>query len=97
LKDDTDSLLATAKSIEGGLNGIMGIKAMMTSSAEAQMIRKMFSERMREFITDDSLYELLLPKFSVGCRRLTPVCYSVLRALYECEIDLTGYVRVIRS
>ena len=72
LKDDTDSLVDLAKSIEGGLNGILGIKAMSTASAEQKMVRKRFEERMREFITNDKLYNLLLPNFAVGCRRLTP-------------------------
>jgi cation diffusion facilitator CzcD-associated flavoprotein CzcO len=64
--------MKTAKSIEGSLNGIMGIKAMMTSSAESQTVRKFFQNRMRERLTDDEIFHQLLPDFSVGCRRLTP-------------------------
>lgn len=64
--------MTTAKSIEDGLNGIQGIKAMMTSSAESQMVRKLFQTRMREYLTDDKIYRPLLPDFAVGCRRLTP-------------------------
>ncbi|KAK3713540.1 hypothetical protein LTR37_008498 [Vermiconidia calcicola] len=48
------------------------IKAMSTASTEQKMARKRFEERMREFITNDKLYNLLLPNFAVGCRRLTP-------------------------
>lgn len=36
------------------------------------MARKQFSDRMREFIPDDEIYDMLLPNFAVGCRRLTP-------------------------
>lgn len=66
-----------AKSIEGGLNGIHGIKVMMTGSREARAARKQFSDRMREFIPDDEIYDMLLPNFAVGCRRLTPGGKSV--------------------
>lgn len=45
----------------------------MTSSAEAQMVRKRFADRMKEFITHEGIYQSLLPDFAVGCRRLTPV------------------------
>lgn len=71
-KKDTDSLVDVAKSIEDGLNGIHGIKMMMTGSTEAKAARKQFGDRMREFLPDDDLYEKLLPNFPVGCRRLTP-------------------------
>lgn len=72
LKDDTDYLLRTAKSIEDGLNGITGIKAMMTSSAESRQVRKYFQKRMRRLLEDDEVYRQLLPGFPIGCRRLTP-------------------------
>ena len=71
-KEDTDSLMKTAKSIEGGLNAILGIKAMMRNSAEAKAARKHVANRMKEFIPDDEIYQQLLPDFSLGCRRLTP-------------------------
>lgn len=72
LKDNTEYLLSTAKTIEGGLNGITGIKAMMTSSAESRQVRKYFQERMRRLLENDDVYQQLLPDFAVGCRRLTP-------------------------
>lgn len=72
LKEDTDSLVDLAKSIEGGLNGIHGIKVMMTGSQEAKAARHQFASRMKEFISDDEIYDMLLPNFPVGCRRLTP-------------------------
>lgn len=64
--------MRTAKSIEGSLNAGMGVKAMITASAEARAVRKHFETRMRSFLTDDEIYEQLLPPFAVGCRRLTP-------------------------
>lgn len=73
LKDDTDALVDLAKSIEGGLNSIHGIKAMMASSAEALMARTRFGDRMREHITDDDIFKILIPEYPFGCRRLTPV------------------------
>lgn len=45
---------------------------MMRHSAEAKAARDHVAKRMKDFITDDELYNLLLPGFSLGCRRLTP-------------------------
>lgn len=45
---------------------------MMTGSREAKAARKQFADRMKEFIPDDEIYNMLLPTFAVGCRRLTP-------------------------
>ena len=103
LKDDTDSLLAKAKAIEGGLNGILGIKAMMTSSAEAKMVRQRFESRMRDFIPDESIYEQLLPDFAVGCRRLTrgdPFMKAVQKpnvTLHKCAVSKVTESTVIGS
>lgn len=72
LRDDTDALVDLAKSIEGGLNGLSGIKAMMTGSAEAKTAKARFGERMREHITDDDIFKILIPEYPFGCRRLTP-------------------------
>lgn len=67
-----NELLTIARSIEGGLNGIMGIKAMMKHSAESRAVRDYFKKRMGEHLQDPEIFEQLLPNFSVGCRRLTP-------------------------
>lgn len=72
LKDDTDALIEKAKHYEGALNGALGLKAMMTSSAESKIVRKYFASEMRKKIQDDGIFDQLLPDFSVGCRRLTP-------------------------
>ena len=50
----------------------MGIKAMMPKSAEAKAAEAHVAARMKEFIPDDKLYDLLTPSFPLGCRRLTP-------------------------
>ena len=65
-------MLSTAKKIEGGLNQLMGIKALMPNSAEAKAAKAHVASRMKEFITDEKLYDLLTPTFPLGCRRLTP-------------------------
>jgi len=69
---DTTSLLDHAKTIEGKLNTAMGLKAMMTSSAESKAVREYFTKRMRQHIENEEIFQQLLPIFSPGCRRLTP-------------------------
>lgn len=86
-RDDDDHLLATAKGIEDGLNGVMGIKAMMTSSAESRAVKKYFQERMRKHLQDEAVYQQLLPDFSVGCRRLTPGD-PFMRAVQEQNVSI---------
>lgn len=44
----------------------------MPNSAEAKAARAHVEKRMREFIPDDELYDLMTPDFPLGCRRLTP-------------------------
>lgn len=72
MREDTTALVAKAKDLEGKLNTAMGLKAMMTSSAEAKLVKKFFAGLMRDKILDDEIYKKLIPDFSVGCRRLTP-------------------------
>ena len=71
LRENADALVNKAKSIEDKLNTPAGLKAFMVNSAEAKMIRKHFTDRMRKYITDDEIFQQLLPDFAVGCRRLT--------------------------
>lgn len=54
-KNDNAALIAHAKTIEGKLNGAMGLKAMMTSSAEAKIVRDFFTKRMREHLYRDDI------------------------------------------
>lgn len=72
LRNNPSDLLSTAKEIEGGLNQGAGIKALMPNSAEARAAKAHVASRMREFIQDEKLYDLLTPSFPLGCRRLTP-------------------------
>ncbi|CAK1365721.1 putative sterigmatocystin biosynthesis monooxygenase stcW [Cercospora beticola] len=72
LRTNPADLLSTAKEIEGGLNQGAGIKALMPNSAEAKAAKAHVASRMREFIQDEKLYDLLTPSFPLGCRRLTP-------------------------
>lgn len=86
-KNDNAALIAHAKTIEGKLNGAMGLKAMMTSSAEAKIVRDFFTKRMREHLYRDDIFEQLLPTFSPGCRRLTPG-NPFMRAIQEHNVKL---------
>jgi hydroxyversicolorone monooxygenase len=86
-REDTDSLLAAAKKIEGGLNAGMGIKALMPNSAEAKYAKEHVAARMKEFITDDYIYQQLLPSFALGCRRLTPG-NPFMRAVQKSNVTL---------
>jgi cation diffusion facilitator CzcD-associated flavoprotein CzcO len=86
-KNDTDALLATAKKIEGGLNAGMGIKALMPNSAEAKYAKAHVANRMKEFLTDEDIYQRLLPSFALGCRRLTPG-NPFMRAVQKSNVTL---------
>lgn len=86
-KNDNAALIQQAKDIEGKLNGIMGIKGMMTSSAESKIIRDFFTRRMREHLHRDDIFEQLLPTFSPGCRRLTPG-NPYMKAIQESNVNL---------
>lgn len=72
LKGNASALVHKAKFIEDKLNTAPGFKAFMVNSAEARLVRKYYTDRMRRYIADDKVYQQLLPDFAVGCRRLTP-------------------------
>lgn len=72
LKGNAEALVQKAKFIEDKLNTAPGFKAFMVNSAEARMVRKYYTDRMRRYIADNEVYQQLLPDFAVGCRRLTP-------------------------
>ncbi len=69
-RHDTDELVKHAKDIEDQVNGLWG--AFYKNSEAGKMAREMFTTRMREFIKDDRLLKGFTPKFSLGCRRITP-------------------------
>ncbi|KAI1630493.1 flavin-binding monooxygenase-like protein [Exophiala viscosa] len=86
-KNDNAALIKQAKAIEGKLNTAMGLKAMMTQSAEAKIVRDYFTKRMRQHLYRDEIYEQLLPSFSPGCRRLTPG-NPYMKAIQESNVNL---------
>lgn len=65
----------------------MGIKAMMVHSAESRAVRDYFKQRMQKYLTDEEIYQQLLPDFAVGCRRLTPG-NPFMRAVQENNVKL---------
>lgn len=87
LRENADALVTKAKFIEDKLNTPAGLKAFMVNSAEAKMIRKHFTDRMRKYITDDEIFQQLLPDFAVGCRRLTPG-NPYMRAVQEKNVTI---------
>jgi hypothetical protein len=72
LKSDTTALMAKAKELEGKINTARSLKSMMVNSAESKAFRNFFTSKMRDILKNDESYELLLPDFAPGCRRLTP-------------------------
>ncbi|KAL6407340.1 flavin-binding monooxygenase [Ilyonectria robusta] len=87
LKHNPEALVNKAKYIEDKLNTAAGLKAFMTSSAEARLIRDHFTARMRKYIPNDTIFEQLLPDFAVGCRRLTPG-NPYMKAVQEGNVEL---------
>jgi hydroxyversicolorone monooxygenase len=69
-RQDPNSLVAHAKSVEDKVNGFF---FMMYKNAPGQLeAKKIWSERMAEHIKDKRLLEGLTPTWGVGCRRITP-------------------------
>lgn len=69
-RSDMKKLVEHAKYLEGQMNNmwIMFFK----DSEEQKGAAEMFGKRMAEFIKDERLLKGFTPKFSVGCRRITP-------------------------
>lgn len=69
-RDDTRTLVKHAKHLEGEINGLWDL--FFASSEVQTQSQKLFGDRMKEFIKDERLLKGFTPKFSVGCRRITP-------------------------
>lgn len=69
-KSDPEAHLAFRKDLEDRMNRLFPL--FIKDSEEQNVIREMTVESMKEKITDAELVEKLIPKWSVGCRRLTP-------------------------
>jgi hypothetical protein len=67
---DTKKLVKHAKYLEDQINGLWDV--FFTTSQGQKDAQKMFGDRMAEFIKDKRLLKGFTPKFSIGCRRITP-------------------------
>lgn len=67
---DSRHHLETRKEIEKGMNGSFGI---FHSGSEAQMFSRQYMlSEMQKKLANPELEKLLIPEWSVGCRRITP-------------------------
>ena len=69
-RKDPKALLKHAKYLEDQVNGLWDT-FFMNSEAQKEA-KKMFGDRMAEFIKDPRLLKGFTPKFAIGCRRITP-------------------------
>ncbi|EDO02647.1 hypothetical protein SS1G_05124 [Sclerotinia sclerotiorum 1980 UF-70] len=84
-KNDLPALVEHAKYFENQINSLW---YMFFKDSEAQKeVRKMFAARMEESIKDKRLLEGFTPKFSVGCRRMTPG-NPYMTAIQEPNVDV---------
>lgn len=84
-KADTKALVAHAKHLETEMNALW---ALFFKDSEGQKAaQELFRNRMSEFIKDKRLLKGITPKFSIGCRRITPGISTLPRYF----IDLTKF------
>jgi hypothetical protein len=69
-RNNLPALVEHAKYLESQVNGLWSL--FFKDSASQKEAQKIFSHRMGEFIKDKRILKGLTPKFSVGCRRITP-------------------------
>ncbi|RFU33288.1 hypothetical protein B7463_g3052, partial [Scytalidium lignicola] len=69
-RSDPSSLVAHAKWLEDQVNG--GWAMMLKGTPEQLEAQKKYSERTSGIIKNERLLKNLIPKWSVGCRRITP-------------------------
>jgi hydroxyversicolorone monooxygenase len=67
-----------AKYLETEINALWDL--FFTDSETQKVAQQTFRARMAEFIKDERLLEGFSPKFSIGCRRITPGEASALKA-----------------
>lgn len=68
--NDPEEHLRLRKHIEATNNSFF--KIFMKNSPEANKAREIFTEQMSSILQDDELSAKLIPKWPLGCRRLTP-------------------------
>jgi hypothetical protein len=69
-RSDIKSLVKHAKHLETQMNALWPL--FFTDSEAQKAAQEMYSKRMAEFIKDERLLQGFTPKFSIGCRRVTP-------------------------
>jgi cation diffusion facilitator CzcD-associated flavoprotein CzcO len=77
---DIKALVKHAKYLENEMNALWEL--FFTDSASQKQAQELFRTRMEEFIKDKRLLEGFTPKFSIGCRRITPGEIDLLQGLY---------------
>jgi cation diffusion facilitator CzcD-associated flavoprotein CzcO len=87
------ALLAYRKRIESGLNGQFGL--FLRDSRVNRDTQAYMERQMREKLGDGALAEKLIPRWSLGCRRLTPGV-DYLESLTQPNVDVVfcGVTRV---
>jgi cation diffusion facilitator CzcD-associated flavoprotein CzcO len=78
-------LLAHRKKYQSSTSAVFGL--FIRGSETQQNIRKMMLDHMKTKLHDDRLEKMLIPTWSVGCRRLTPGI-SYLEALHDERVEL---------
>ncbi|PMD35399.1 flavin-binding monooxygenase-like protein [Hyaloscypha variabilis F] len=82
---DTKELVKHAKYLETEINALWSL--FFTDSEVQKEAQKTFKNRMAEFIRDERLLKGFTPKFSIGCRRITPGD-PYMRAIQESNVDV---------
>lgn len=81
-RNDLHALVEHAKSIENQINDLWDMFFRDSEANKAFQIQ--FTARMEDLIKDKRLLEGLTPKFSLGCRRVTPGKQPVCLAYSLC-------------
>ncbi|KAM3076422.1 hypothetical protein ACMFMG_007241 [Clarireedia jacksonii] len=84
-RNNIPALVEHAKYLENQING--GWDLFFKDSPIQKGAQEQFSQRMKEFIRDERILKGLTPKFSIGCRRLTPGD-PYMRAIQEPNVDV---------
>lgn len=70
MRKNPQELVEHAKSLEDQVNGLWG--SFYKNCSRQDEVQEFFRKRMAEWIKDERLLNGFLPKFGVGCRRITP-------------------------
>lgn len=76
-RQDKKHIVEHAKDLEDQVNGIFD--GFFRDSDAQKELRDTYEKRMASMIRDERLRQGFTPKFSVGCRRVTPGCVVPMR------------------